>query len=120
MAEQVKDITKWRFIIKKFLNDVNKFQSKDWAREVKIAKKLLNSKFDFDFWKRVPADKKYFSLAFFLTSEGKVFLLQQKRLLKVEITPKQDYLLSDKKLGEDKKIEHKPQTLLDFLKYGKS
>jgi hypothetical protein len=120
MAGLVKNITKYRFLINKFLIDVNKFQSKDWAREVKIAKKLLSSEFDFSFWKRISVEKKYFSLSFFLTKEGKGHLFTQKRLLEVEIKNNEDYILLNEKVGEDKKIVTKPQSILDFIKYGKS
>ena len=120
MAEEVNEITKCRFIINKFLVDVKKFESKDWGREVKMAKKLLTKKFDFDFWKRVPVAQKYFSLSFFLTKEGKIFLSTQKKLFKLELLPSKEYLLSEEKSGEDKYFNKKPNNLLEFIKYGET
>lgn len=46
----------------------------NWAREIKIAKKLLYDTPDLDSWLSVKLPKTIYSLAFFLTEQGKHFI----------------------------------------------
>ena len=58
-----------QFIVKKYVT-----QKVDWPREIKIAQKLIKTYKGYSFWNGLkPANLP--SLAFFLTEEGKKFLL---------------------------------------------
>lgn len=101
---------------------VAKFVKSDkisWPKEIKIAQKLLKIKEDGDFWINLHSDLKITSLAWFLTKEGKAFLVTQERINSLELSPKETHLIQDEKLGEDLNLKKKPKTVFDFLNYGK-
>lgn len=97
-----------------------------WARESKIAKKLL-AIYPVEFYEHIhqpdnPLDDNpcLGSLAWFLTENGKRLLNTQfleyrktRTHLKENVTP----VLEDTKIGEDIKLESKPQSLLEFLRH---
>jgi hypothetical protein len=92
-----------------------------YAREIKLAKQLLKKHPDFNFWERMVIDEKPYSLSWFLTLEGVLFLSVAGT--KNDIKHKGPKLeeLSEEKIGEDRVIKKRPLTILDFLRkdYGK-
>jgi hypothetical protein len=58
------------------------------------------------------------SLAWFLKSEGKAFLLKEYESFNMNLN-KEEISLNENKIGEDKKVCQKPKTLLEFIRYGK-
>ena len=75
------------------------------------------------FWQSLDLNRKPISLSFFLTSQGKKLLKGKyfiyNRLSKLDISLKKGYNLSKDKIGEDKKIEKKPENLTEFINHGK-
>ena len=91
----------------------------NWGKEIKIAKKLLADNSEVKYWLSLQLSKPIFSLSWFLTKEGKDFL-QVSKLKQNLVLPKasERAILKDK-IGEDKQIEKKPQTIFEFLNHGK-
>ena len=92
-----------------------------YAREIKIAKRLLKEHPDFVFWERMVIDEKPYSLSWFLAEEGKLFLsVSGVRNNIIHKGPKLQEL-SEEKIGEDKVTPKKPLSLSEFLRkdYGK-
>jgi hypothetical protein len=92
-----------------------------YGREIKLAKELLKSQPDFDFWVCMRMDEKPYSLSWFKTEEGKLFLsLVDTKNNRVFEGPK-EVELSTEKIGEDKIIKKTSLNLKDFLRkdYGK-
>ncbi len=116
----VKEVSKYRFIISKFIINPKSFKPADWAREMNIAKRLLVAYPDFDFWKSVNFNFKLNSLAWLVNGDGKLTLKlhQQKRLLDLENKPN-EVVLEKENIGESVELKAKPKTLMEFLKYGK-
>lgn len=105
----------------KFL--VSKFLIKDqlnWAREIKIAKKLLKSYPDFNIWSNMKLEFKLNSLAFFLTDEGKgamaVFKFNKSKENVLDLLPQNGEVIGEEKMGKDV-VKNLPKTLSlkDFL-----
>jgi len=99
-----------QFIVKSFVKSPN------WAKEIKIAQKLITEEFDEAFWISIPKEFEYTSLAYFLTDNGKKFLLREKEMKKLQLPEKEAIILEEKKFGEDKKFEPTVKTLREFLK----
>lgn len=105
----------------KFL--VSKFLIKDqlnWAREIKIAKKLLKLYPDFKIWSDLKLKFKLNSLAFFLTEEGKgemsVFEFNKSKENVLDLLPQNSEVIGNEKIGKDViKDSPKPLSFKDFL-----
>ncbi len=96
-----------QLLIWKFLKGVERFTPKDWARETKIANKLIKSYNCQEFWEKYPNQFPVNSLAYFLTTNGKHELYLNFNKYKLDFPPPKQYDLGDK-LGEDKEIYKKP------------
>ena len=110
---------KCKLIVSKCCDDPKKIIS--WGKEIKIAKKLLKSYPDIDFWVKLDLPYKPNTLSWFLTPEGKSALEIGK--LKIKHPARnttsnviKQHELKEKKIGEDKVLDKKPLTILDFLK----
>jgi hypothetical protein len=103
-----------QFIVKKFVKgNVN------WPREIKIAQKLIKKFNSFNFWDNLQDLKAPPpSLAWFLKSEGKAFLLKEYEAFNLNLN-KNVIKLQENKAQDDKNICKKPKTLLEFIRYGK-
>jgi hypothetical protein len=103
-----------QLIVKKYVKgNIN------WAREIKIAQKLAKKFSDFEFWINLrELGSPPPSLAWFLKSQGKAFLLKEYEKFKLNLNTK-ELILEINKIGEDKKVCQKPKTLLQFIRYGK-
>jgi hypothetical protein len=103
-----------QLIIKKYIKgQVN------WPREIKIAQKLVKRFNSFSFWDNLKElGSPPPSLAWFLKSEGKAFILKEYESFNLNLN-KETIILEENKVEEDKKVCKKPKTLLDFIRYGK-
>jgi len=102
-----------QFIVKKYIQtNIN------WAREIKLAQKLIKEYKEYSFWNN-SNQIKLPSLAWFLTEEGKKFINTQSKIQSLKEIKRKIYKISNNKIGEDKKTCQKPKTLLDFIRYGK-
>lgn len=102
-----------QFIIKKFIKD-----KINWPREIKIAQNLIKIYTKYSFWNNLN-DIKLPSLAWFLTEDGKRFLVTEDKKKYLIIKKPEKIHLQKNKIGEDKNICQKPKTLLQFIRYGK-
>jgi hypothetical protein len=102
-----------QFIVKKYIKD-----KINWAREIKIAQKLIKTYKSYSYWNNLK-DLKLPSLAWFLTPEGKTFMATECIKDKLTLPKLEKYQLQENKIGEDKKVCQKPKTLLEFIRYGK-
>ena len=103
-----------QFIVKKYIKD-----NVNWAREIKIAKRLIKTYQGYSFWNSLK-QLKLPSLAWFLTDEGKAFLAIEQKKNDLSLDKKVDnIILTENKAGEDKKVCQKPKSLLEFISYGK-
>jgi hypothetical protein len=103
-----------QFIVKKFIKgNIN------WPREIKIAQKLVKRFNSFEFWYNLrELGSPPPSLAWFLKSEGKAFILKEYEEFNLNLN--QELInLNKNKIGEDKKVCQKPKTLVEFIRYGK-
>lgn len=90
-----------------------------WAREIKIAQRLVKRFNSFDFWDNLKnLGSPPPSLAWFLKAEGKAFLLKEYEDFNLNLN-KQEVILKENKVEQDKNICKKPKTLLEFIRYGK-
>lgn len=88
----------------------------NWPREIKIAQKLIKRFNNFNFWDNLKdLGSPPPSLAWFLKPEGKSFLLKEYEMFSLNLN-KEIIQLKNEKIEEDKKINKKPKTILDFLK----
>ena len=103
-----------QLIIKKYIKgQVN------WPREIKIAQRLVKRFNSFDFWDNLKnLGSPPPSLAWFLKAEGKAFLLKEYEDFNLNLN-KQEVILKENKVEQDKNICKKPKTLLEFIRYGK-
>jgi len=91
----------------------------NWPREIKIAQKLVKKFNSFEFWDNLKElGSPPPSLAWFLKSEGKAFLLKEYESFNMNFN-KEQIELKENKLGEDKKVCQKPKSVLEFIRYGK-
>ena len=93
----------------------NHLTSAGWARETKIAKKILNLYPSVYLWQQVDLGFLLNSLAYFLTPEGKYTLVIQHKKIAFRLKKHKPYKLSRRKIGKDKKIIGRKKTLMDFL-----
>ena len=107
---------KYQKIISKFC----KAPESIWAhptlvkREMKIAKKLFALKSQ-KFWEEANLPFKLNSLAWFLGRDGRKYMKEQELLLKTPVVEQEKHKLKKEKIGEDKEIIFKPNTLMEFL-----
>jgi len=103
-----------QMIVKKFVKgNIN------WAREVKIAQKLVKKFNSFAFWNNLKElGSPPPSLAWFLKPQGKMFLIKEYESYNL-IFNKNDIKLKKYKIDDDKKICKKPKSLIEFIRYGK-
>ena len=107
---------KYQKIISKFC----KTPESIWAhptlvkREMKIAKKLFALKSQ-KFWEEAYLPFKLNSLAWFLGRDGEKYIRKEELLLKTPTTKQETHKLEKDKIGEDKKVTFKPNTLMEFL-----
>lgn len=98
---------------------VSKFVSSpkiNWGKEIKIAQKLLEFKSGKEFWENLRIDFKLNSLSWFLTNEGKQFLIANETKQFLAGPMNKGYVMETQKIGEDLDIKIKPKTISDFLK----
>jgi hypothetical protein len=98
-----------QFVIKKHIKD-----NISWPREIKIAQRLTRRFKEFEFWDNL-RDFKLPSLAWFLKSEGKAFLLSEYEKFKLNLNIEK-IKLENNKIGNDKNIIFSPKNLIDFMK----
>ena len=100
-----------QMIVKKFVKgNIN------WAREIKIAQKLVKKFNNFNFWDNLKnLGSPPPSLAWFLKPEGKSFLLKEYELFNLNLNTN-IVSLKQNKVEHDKIINKKPKTILEFLK----
>ena len=99
-----------QFIVKKYIqSNIN------WAREIKIAQKLIKTYKGYSFWNNLK-DLKLPSLAWFLTEDGKKFIAMEDKKLDLSFDKKETTQLNENKIGEDKKVCQKPKSLVEFIK----
>ena len=110
-------LNKYQTLIKKFIRDPDFIWSsvKLIKREIAIAKKLY-SLGDENFWNKASLSFKLNSLAWLLTEKGKEFILIEKKKQKLSVVKNETHALRKQKLGEDKKIDHKPKNVLEFCR----
>ena len=103
-----------QFIVKKYIK-VNI----SWPKEIKIAQKLIKKFNSFEFWNNLKQlGSSPPSLAWFLKPEGKAFLLKEYEGFRLNLDREQ-IILKNNKIGQDKSICKKPKTLVEFIRYGK-
>ena len=103
-----------QLIVKKYIKgQIN------WPREIKIAQKLIKKFKSFEFWDNLKdLGSPPPSLAWFLKAEGKAFLLKEYEDFNLNLN-KEEVILKENKVEQDKNICKKPKTLLEFIRYGK-
>ncbi len=107
---------KYQKVISKFINEPKTI----WAhptlikREMKIAKKLFTIKPE-KFWEEAYLPFKLNSLAWFVGKDGAKFIKEEEKRQKLSLKPKQEFKIEEEKVGKDKKILFKPNTLMEFL-----
>jgi hypothetical protein len=93
-----------------------------WAKELKIAKKLLAEFPQIADWNGIPEENKTNSLAYFLLPQGKAFI-EKFQVTKDFVAPELTvYNIGNNVYGENKHIAtSKPKTMFQFLgvNYGK-
>lgn len=114
---EVKDITKYRFLIKTFLVNVNKFGPKEWAREVKISKKLFKTYPEFDFWQSFKLDFELDSLCYFLGVKGSAQVNLIYLNFKYRVPEKDKLPALSEKIGEDFPSPVKDKKFFNFKAY---
>jgi hypothetical protein len=89
----------------------------DWAAEIKIMNKLCSFSSDPAFWRHAKVHFFIPSLAWFLTENGKKYLIQKMREFKLTTVEKADNIeIGESKVGEDFQMTKKPKNTKDFLK----
>jgi hypothetical protein len=111
VAKNIKH-AKCQLIVNRFCGHI---KSLPWGREIKIAQKLIKIEPEASFWLSLE-HKKLSSLSWFLTEEGKLFLKTSKLKESLRLKENPSLKIEEEKIGEDKQIEQKPKTVLDFLK----
>ena len=85
-----------------------------WAREMKMLNTLMEEFTDQTFWQKVNFQKKYDSLAYFISHFGKKTLRKKYNEYNYKIPLQEKIKLGDK-VGEDKKFKKKNKTVRDFF-----
>ena len=97
-----------------------------WPKEIKLAKKLLESFPNLKFWRDYAFtifDKKPNSLTAYLTSDNfKILSISYHNFVKLknlDLNSRKSYTVKGEKIGEDKIYQKKDKNVLDFLRNGK-
>jgi len=104
----------------KLINKFSKEPESVWAhptvvrREIKIAKKLFALKSQ-KFWEEAHLPFKLNSLAWFLGRDGAEYIEKQEILLTTATKEIEVHELKEEKIGEDREVAFKPNTLMEFL-----
>lgn len=93
-----------------------KIESSLWAREIKIAKKLLKEHPEKDLWEKLVIKTKLPSLAFFLTEAGQEMMQKHFAQKNLDLPTKKEYNLTQESSIETTQTINKPKTVFDFLK----
>ena len=101
-----------KFIVGKFAKN---YYSIDWARELKIAKQLLNKYNKIEFWECLDLGFKLNSLAYFFTEDGSAKLKTEFNKYNLTIPAKIEYIIDKQKYGEDISFEKKTENVIEFL-----
>ncbi len=107
---------KCKFIVTKFCKGAIDLS---WPKQIKIAQKLIEDNPDLAFWQGFETKRKIYCLSWFLTKEGEESLLIHSRKRVLDLKAPAEHVILGEKIGEDFKVESKPKTIFDFLKYGK-
>ena len=108
-------LNKYQVLVIKFIKDPSVLKPRDWAREVKIAKKLYEKFNDEKFWRHSFLNFKLNSLAWLLSKDGLTYLKEQRLILKLRL-PEQKKIKLENKIYETKeKVDKPPRSVLDFL-----
>ena len=107
-----------QFLVTKFCGNSKQVS---WAKEIKIAQKLLKLYPDVDFWSKISPAEKINTLSWYLTGEGKEWLIKSDVLKDFKFTNRKEHSLSKEKLIDTEKVKpQKPKSIFDFLDYGKN
>lgn len=103
-------------IVFKFL----KLPINNWPNEIKMAKQLIKTQEDFEFFFNLDLGFKLNSLAYFKTDDGKQKLEEIKKndenLKNLDFAPKTEYIIDNKKHGQDIVVEKKKKnSIFEFL-----
>ncbi len=117
-----KILTKFQYLAWKFCKQPDSFGNA-WSREMGAARKLYKVVPDFEFWRQLYLPFKLNSLLWFLTGEGKVWLIQEKNKYFFDFEPaKSNNNITIARNNIEKPIKIiPPKTIFDFVKhdYGK-
>jgi len=114
---EVKDIVKYRFLIKTFVTDIKGFGPREWAREVKISKKLFKTYPEFDFWKSFKLGFELDSLCYFLGEKGSAQVKLIYLNFNYRVPEKNKPAILAEKIGEDFPLPIKDKKFFDFKAY---
>lgn len=115
------DFQKNKEIIKLFIKDPKQV---NWGQEISVCKKLFKSYPDLEFWKQIKLDFKLNSLAWFLTPQGKEFLVNSLTEMNKDFSElnnnlqnnlKKDIIVKDKDSVEDLFKSPEKKTLISWL-----
>lgn len=101
-----------KFLVVKFLKNP---KGANWGNEIKISNFLIK-KYGFEVFNALDLDFKLNSLAFFRTENGIETIKKQQREQSFVFEDVQSFEFSEEKIGEDKIIESKPKSILEFIK----
>ncbi len=103
---------KCKFLVSFFCG---KIDTNFWAREIKIAKKLIKEHPETDLWEKMVFKCKLPSLAFFLTEDGQNMMKKHFAIKKLVLPEKPEYNLDkETKIQEIAEVS-KPKTIFNFL-----
>jgi hypothetical protein len=100
-----------QLIVKKFVKPENI----SWPAQIKLAKRLIQFEPNPDFWSKLDLGFVCNSLAFFLTGVGKLRIVQEKNKFYLDFPVQKQYNLSKENVGQDRKFETKPKSILDLF-----
>ena len=107
-------LNKYQVLVIKFIKDPSVLKPKDWAREIKIGKKLYEL-YNEKFWRHSFLNFKLNSLAWLLSKDGLKYLKEQYLILKLELPKQKKIKLENKIYGTKEKVDKPPRSVLDFL-----
>lgn len=93
-----------------------KIESSFWAREIKIAKKLLKEHPEKELWEKLVIKTKLPSLAFFLTENGQEMVRKHFAQKNLDLPTKKEYDLTQESSIQPTQSINKPKSVFDFLK----
>jgi len=105
-----------KLIIERLLKYERRFDKNSVAREMMIARMLVEQCPDEEFWKHLKIGFELNSLAYLQSVKGKALLRQKYSEYKFEIVKAPTQNIGTEKVGEDIVLPKKPLSLNDFLK----